>query len=897
MRRVDRFGLALLAPVWALALLLSFLSLGRNAVESPVRFASAPDAEALPTVDGLRRFAIERPGEDAPRAGDRVLRIGEVDARGAGAVRATSLVWSEMAGEGAIRLTVERDGRVREVTGRTPPSIPKWPPLVVSLVFGAVGVLSLLRFPELRVAQLAFPSMLGMALYLGSHFGTTPAELLASFWLRAGALLFVQPVTVRLIRHFPNGREGARWARGWPVLLGLNGVFLADATLFGALPRPLLDHGSELLTVVAPVVCLAVGADRYRVSNRTDRRRFKWLLLGMLVASVPAPVVALASSVDPELGWWFLPGQLAQLAVPVALWIAIARHQLFDIDRMLNAAAVFVSVSLLVGYVAVSRGPAAVAGLSEQAGVTASTATALLVALALAVALPVAVFARRRLDAWTLRERRAREQGARALLAEIARADKLREIGAAVVSGVTRVWNARSAALVVEVDGVATPVARAGEATEGQELSFRIGGTGVEGAVLVGPNRSGDVYDAQDRALLELVAERVGSALLRLEQRELLKAARALNRDLSAGKSRAEQESQRKSALLATATHDLRQPLQALRLFLGTLDGRAGADEDRELIRKAQLSAIAMQQRFEALLDDTRLDAGAVRAQLQTVDLAGLFAELEGFLEPLAREKGLALEVAAGGLAVRSDPALLRSILQNLLTNALRYTDAGTVRVAAVEKPDGVGIEVRDSGRGMDEEELRRMFEAGARGRSADGDAQGSGLGLSIVSRLCDLLGHAVEVRSRAGQGTTVTVRAGSARVGVASSDAPGDGAASGARVVVIDDDPETREGIEALLRSWGVEVASGASAQDLLAASPGFAPDAALLDYRLADGTGLEALDALEAAWGPLAAAVLTGETDPAVAERVRRRGLPLLRKPAAPVQIRAVLTSLLGR
>lgn len=79
MRRVDRFGLALLAPVWALALLLSFLSLGRNAVESPVRFASAPDAEALPTVDGLRRFAIERPGEDAPRAGDRVLRIGEVD--------------------------------------------------------------------------------------------------------------------------------------------------------------------------------------------------------------------------------------------------------------------------------------------------------------------------------------------------------------------------------------------------------------------------------------------------------------------------------------------------------------------------------------------------------------------------------------------------------------------------------------------------------------------------------------------------------------------------------------------------------------------------------------------------------------------------------------------------
>jgi len=931
MTRIDRVAFALLVPLWALVLVLSFASIGRDIVESPVRVHGAETEAAYPTVTSLLPFAVRDDDPRAePRPGDVLIRVGDVDVRGASGPRAISLVWAAMTPDGAVELSVEREGERLAVTGRIPTTISKWPGLVISLVFGGLAIFGLRRFPDLRISRLAFPALMATALFMGARFGTTPHELLAAFFIQAGSLLFLQPLTVRVVRFFPDGQEGALWARGWPWLFGLNGLILVDTVLFDRFPAPVADLGNLLITVVAPLTTLAVGIDRYRASNRTNRRRFKWLLLGVLIASLPGIVVGFASAIRPELGQWFMPGQLGQLAIPICLWIAIARHDLFDIDRVLNVAAVTLAAFVTLGLAAVAAGPRMHAALVDAGEVSASTAVFLLVFGALVVIGPLAIVARMGLDRWTLAQRREREAGVERLLSELSRADKLREVGARLTQDVRAIWNARGAALHVRIDGVWTPVSRDGELPEAldpdldgaatlaatarssasddqgilrdpqQPLVARLsGGRGLEGAIVLGTNRSGDPYEERDRVLFAVVAERVAAVLAALEHREVLDHARALNHELTEGKRQAEAESAEKTALLASATHDLRQPLQALRLFLGSLGERVEGTEDRGLVEKAQLSAIAMQQQFEALLDESRLDAGSVRAQLQPVPLDEVLAEIHGFLEPLAAQKGLRLDVDGGGLAVQSDPSLLRSVLQNLVGNAIRYTEQGGVSVQSVATGGRVAIDVTDSGRGMDEDELQHLFEAGRRGRSASGESEGAGLGLSIVSRLCKLIGHSIRIRSKRGTGTTITVEADAATLDVRTA-VPLGAATSPlveSRIVVIDDDDDTREAVARLVRGWGAAVVAGTTAKAVLEASPGFAPDAALLDFTLEHATGLDALAELEQAWGPLPAAILTGETDAQIVARVRESGLPLLRKPAAPVQIRAVLSSLVTR
>ncbi len=932
MRPIDRIAFGLLVPVWALSVVLTSASLDREIVESPVRVHGASSADAYPIVSSLQPWAArgDDPAADV-RVGDQIIAVGDVEVRGASGPTVISLVWAEMDPSGVVPFVVLREGAQADVVGRHPATVSKWPGLALSLVFGGLAIFGLLRFPELRVSQLAFPTFMSSAIFFGARFGTTPTELLAAFWLQAASLLFLQPLGVRLVRFLPDGREGAFWARGWPWLLGLNGVILVDAMLFDAGPTVVVDNGNYLITAIAPIVTLAVGIDRYRVSNRTNRRRFKWLMLGVLIANLPGPVMGLASALSPELGVWFMPSQLAQLAIPICLWIAIARHDLFDIDRVLNVAAIVFGAIVLLGGGLGAAGAGLHDALVADAGVSESTARRLIVFGALAIVVPAALGAKALLDRWTLGQRREREAGVERLLAGLDRADKLREIGARLTHELGEIWNARGAALFVRMDDGLCAVSQEGALPEQLDPSVATsidslrsvgihqeggilrdvqrplvaklaGAGGLDGAVVLGSSRSGDPYDERDRTLLLVVAERVSARLAALEHREMLEHARALNRELSAGKERAEAESAEKTELLASATHDLRQPLQALRLFLGALGERVESDEDRGLVEKAQLSAIATQQQFEALLDESRLDAGTVRAQLQTVPLDELFAEIHAFLEPLADQKGLTLEAHGDGLAVRSDPSLLRSVVQNLVGNAIRYTASGSVHVGAVATEGSVAIEVTDTGRGMDETELQELFEAGRRGRSAAGESQGAGLGLSIVSRLCELLGHVIRVRSRPGAGSTITVRAEAARVEPAARAGAQTGARAGtdllaeARIVVIDDDDETREAVVRLVRGWGAEVAAGATAKAVIESAPGFAPDAALLDYTLEDATGLDALTELEGAWGPLRAAILTGESDPAVAARVRERGLPLLRKPAPPVQIRAVLSSLIS-
>jgi len=431
-------------------------------------------------------------------------------------------------------------------------------------------------------------------------------------------------------------------------------------------------------------------------------------------------------------------------------------------------------------------------------------------------------------------------------------------------------------------------------------------GAPLAGALVLAPTRSGDAYEEVDRNALALIAERVAGVVASLEHRERLAQARALHAELHELRDRAERASEQKSQMLATASHDLRQPLQALRLFLGTLEERVADPELRALVDKAQVSAIAMQQMFESLLDQTRLDAGALEPRFEAVSLDDAFRELSSFLLPLAAAKGLDLVADGGGLAVRSDRSLLRSILQNLVANAVRYTDEGAITLRARQEDGDIVIDVSDQGRGIVSEEQAALFEAWRRGTSAEGETSGVGLGLSIVARLTELLGHELTLNSEPGLGSTFTVRAAAAvmtsgPIATESTSplgsAPERGPLVGATVFVVDDDVATRDALETTLTGWGVDVVAGGSAEAVMALAGGRVPEAVFLDYGLEVGTGLDALDVLEAAFGHVPAAVLSGETAAETLEAVRARGLPLLRKPAAAVQLRAMLTSLLSR
>lgn len=295
----------------------------------------------------------------------------------------------------------------------------------------------------------------------------------------------------------------------------------------------------------------------------------------------------------------------------------------------------------------------------------------------------------------------------------------------------------------------------------------------------------------------------------------------------------------------------------------------------------------------------TQLDAGALEPRIQEgVALAPLLADCERELGPLAERRGLRLRVRASALRVRTDPALLRSVLQNLVGNALRYTDRGGVLVGARRRGREVRIEVWDTGRGISRAEQQRIFAEWRRGDDARRDG-GFGLGLTIARRLCRLLGHSLELVSDPGRGTVFRIGlAGSAHAGALAERRSEPRQDFRGRVVwVIDDDREAREASGALLRAWGAGFVGLGGGSEALACAGSGPPDALFVDLRLgARESGLDVLEALRARWGhDVPACVVSGESPEALAP-LRERGLLVLRKPVEPVRLRAALAHLVG-
>ena len=369
----------------------------------------------------------------------------------------------------------------------------------------------------------------------------------------------------------------------------------------------------------------------------------------------------------------------------------------------------------------------------------------------------------------------------------------------------------------------------------------------------------------------------------------------------------AEQANVAKTRFLAAASHDLRQPIHALGLLFATLADRVRDDETAPLLEQIDGAIDAVDSMLNSLLDISKLDAGVVRPVVGPVDLGALLQRLANDHQPVAEATGNVVRVRPSRLIVVSDRAMLQRILDNFVSNALRYTRGGRVLVGARRRGDAVRIEVYDTGPGIPAESLEDIFlEFHQLGNPERDRQKGLGLGLAIVRRLADLLGQAVDVRSEVGRGSRFSVTVPLAAQRPASRLQAAAAAALGAdlqgrRVLVLDDDVAVLEAMRRLLERWGCEVVAATTPEEAVAgvASGAVPPDLLIVDYRLRHhASGIETIGQLrERAGSAIPALIITGDTAPDRLREAQESGYPLLHKPVKPAQLRSVMRQLVLR
>jgi two-component system CheB/CheR fusion protein len=367
-------------------------------------------------------------------------------------------------------------------------------------------------------------------------------------------------------------------------------------------------------------------------------------------------------------------------------------------------------------------------------------------------------------------------------------------------------------------------------------------------------------------------------------------ARRKASEALEAAKKQAETATAAKSRFLAAASHDLRQPLQTLALLQGLLARLVEGDRAKGLLGRLDETLVAMTTMLDTLLDINEIEAGTVRPEMSTFGVQDLLSRIRAEFAFHAEAKGLALHVVDCSLKVTSDPRLLEQMLRNLVSNALKYTTSGRVLVGCRRVGANVSVEVWDTGRGIPEADIERIFEEYWQSDNAARErSRGLGLGLSIVKRLGELLGHTVTVRSMLGEGSHFAI---SVPIALAADAAPPPPQAaamvepvarSAARVLVVEDDPDLRELLHQSLRAEGYHVVSapdGLAALESLKKSP---PALLLADFNLPDGlNGLELAVRVRRATGrELPVIILTGDISAETRGDVAQRGCTQLNKP----------------
>ena len=399
---------------------------------------------------------------------------------------------------------------------------------------------------------------------------------------------------------------------------------------------------------------------------------------------------------------------------------------------------------------------------------------------------------------------------------------------------------------------------------------------------------------------------------LKVHADELLAQLRIEKQAADAARHEAEVANRAKTQFFTAASHDLRQPLHAMGLFAEALRQKSHDEEVAQLVNSINGSVDALEELFSELLDITRIDSGGIEVNPQPFEVGDLFRKLRLHFEPTAFEKGISLRLRGARHVALADPLLVERILRNLVSNAIRYTNDGTVLVSCRRRGDRLLLQVWDTGVGIPAHELTRIFEefyqVADSGVVAPQQRKGLGLGLAIVKRLADLMAAPLTLRSQPGRGTVFSLdlplgKAARPAFQAVSGKGPVGLTLDGRLIVVVEDEPAVRSGLEALLRGWGATIASF----DSVAASAAWAqqsepaavkPDLLIVDYRLESGSnGIDAINTLRARFGDaVPAIVVTGSTMTGFEHEAQEKNFHLLIKPVVPNKLRAMIAFKLG-
>ncbi len=375
-----------------------------------------------------------------------------------------------------------------------------------------------------------------------------------------------------------------------------------------------------------------------------------------------------------------------------------------------------------------------------------------------------------------------------------------------------------------------------------------------------------------------------------------------VNHELGEARASADEANLGKTRFFAAAGHDILQPLNAARLYSSALVERMGQSESSAIVRNIDSALESVESILGAVLDISRLDTGAMRPRLASVPLADLLERIQTDFAPIAREKKLKLVVMPTSLRVRSDPNLLRRLVQNLVSNAIKYTLTGKVLVGARRRGNQVVIQVMDSGIGIPPSKFRTVFKEFARLDEGAKTASGLGLGLSIVDRIARVLSHPVELHSTHGKGTDFRIvmpRDISPVAEAPIATAPAERSArnlEGLKVLCIDNEPHILEGMQLLLSGWGCAVQSAESLLGVAALDTREgAPDLVIADYHLGDGTGVAAILSVRERFATYVPGLcITADRTLEVRADAERHGIGIQHKPVRPAALRAYITQI---
>ena len=376
---------------------------------------------------------------------------------------------------------------------------------------------------------------------------------------------------------------------------------------------------------------------------------------------------------------------------------------------------------------------------------------------------------------------------------------------------------------------------------------------------------------------------------------------------LAIAKQEADEANMAKSRFLAAASHDLRQPLHAVGIFLSALGGHLETQESKELLHHVEECLKTTNNLFNSLLDISKLDAGVLQPQCCPCSLKDLFNAMKREFKPLAESKGLKFLVIMTDTYVNSDPEMLGRIVRNLLSNAVKYTDSGTIHLHTRVVGEKLRLEVKDTGRGIRDDDVSLIFEEFQQVDESETKNQGLGLGLSIAARLARLLGHSIQVQSSVGRGSCFCLTMDYAKPDIEHPkkirNIPGDVnnmVLKGMNILVVDDDRDIANASARLFKQWGcgVKTVENYAAFSELIERKSWYPDLLVVDYHLGgreNGGDVVSL-AKDRLRPDIPLIIVTGDTAPERLKELKKLGCPVLHKPLQPMKLRALFQSFAG-